>query len=284
MSAQPIFKSPAGEKAVMTWYDSMLANWPVPHETFHLSTRHGDTFVIASGNESSSPLILLHGAGSNSAMWIGDVPGYSRGHRVYAVDLLGEPGKSAPIRPAWKGPAYAEWLEDIFNALKLEKATLLGISQGGWTALKFAVHQPERVIQLVLLTPGGITPDKPWFVWRALPLMLMGQWGLRRINRMVMGNQPIPQEVETATLLLMTHFNARIGALPIFSDADLQRLVMPVLLLMGSQDALRDPEKIVARMEHLVSHLTKIIVPGAGHALMNTAVHVLPFLVPAGRA
>ncbi|MBI1880768.1 MAG: alpha/beta hydrolase, partial [Chloroflexi bacterium] len=122
MSTQSIYKSPAGERAVMAWYDSLLARWPVPYETLNVSTRYGNTFVIVSGKESASPLLLLHGAGFNSVTWAGDVVEYSRQYRVYAVDLLGEPGKSAPSRPAWASSAYAEWLEDVLDALKIEKA------------------------------------------------------------------------------------------------------------------------------------------------------------------
>jgi len=153
MTAHSIYKSPAGERAVMAWYDAALASWPVPYEALNVPTRHGNAFVLASGasgKESGTPLILLHGAGTNSAMWAGDVAAYSPQYRVYAVDLLGEPGKSAPNRPAWDSPAYAEWLGDVLDALKIERASLLGLSQGGWTALKFAVYQPRRVESLVV--------------------------------------------------------------------------------------------------------------------------------------
>jgi pimeloyl-ACP methyl ester carboxylesterase len=138
-------------------------------------------------------------------MWAGDVTDYSRHYRVLAIDLLGEPGKSAPNRPSWDGPAYAEWLEDVLNALKLEAVTIIGLSQGAWTALKFAVSQPERVTALVVLSPGGITRDKLSFVVRALPLLLLGRWGIKRINRMVLAGQSVPAEVEEAMTVLMTH-------------------------------------------------------------------------------
>jgi pimeloyl-ACP methyl ester carboxylesterase len=180
---QSIYKSAAGEQAIMAWYDAALTRWPVPYTTLTVPTRHGQTFIIASGEESAPPLVLLHGAGSNSTIWAGDVTDYSRRYRVLAVDLLGEPGKSAPNRPRWDGPAYAEWLEDVFIALKLKAVTIIGLSQGAWTGLKFAVYQPERVKALVVLSPGGINPDKPSFVVRALPLLLRGRWGIRRINR-----------------------------------------------------------------------------------------------------
>jgi pimeloyl-ACP methyl ester carboxylesterase len=262
----------------MALYDSLLARWPVPYTTLNVPTRHGRTFVIASGAESAPPLVLLHGAGTNSMMWAADVTDYSRQYRVLAIDLPGEPGKSAPNRPSWEGPAYREWLEDVLNALEIEAVTIIGLSQGAWTALKFAVSKPERVTALVVLSPGGITPDKLSFVVRALPLLLLGRWGIKRLNRLVLGGQSVPAEVEDALILLMTHFKVRVGRLPIFSDLELRRLTMPVQLLMGARDPLRDAEKITARMKQLAPHLTATILPEAGHALVNARTYILPFL------
>lgn len=278
MKAQSIYKSPAGERVVADLYDRALENWPIPFETRYISTRYGDTFVIAGGAGTAPTLVLLHGAGTNSAIWAGDVAAYSRYYRVYAVDLLGEPGKSAPNRPAWDSPAYAEWLEDVFDALEIERATILGISQGGWTALKFATYQPERVQKLVLMCPGGVAPDRLSFLIRVVPLSLLGEWGTRRIVRMLYGSQPIPDGVEEITTLVTRHFKARMGVLPIFSDAELQRLTMPTLVLGGAQDALRDMDKIGARLQELLPHAQVTILPEGGHALLNTTEHVLSFL------
>jgi pimeloyl-ACP methyl ester carboxylesterase len=262
----------------MAWYDALLARWPVPCITLDVASRYGTTFVAASGNESAPPLVLLHGAGSNSAMWAGDVGEYSCHYRVYAVDLLGEPGKSAPVRLDWNSPAYAEWLGDVLDALKVERAILIGLSQGGWTALKFATSRPERVDKLVLLAPGGITPDRISFVLRAIPLSFLGRWGIERINRMVFGPQPVPVEVDEAITLIMTHFKPRIGVLPIFSDEELRRLTMPTLLLIGQEDTLRDARKVAERMRKLVPELTAKIIPQAGHVLYNTPSYITPFL------
>lgn len=278
MTANSIYKSSAGEREVMALYEALLARWPVPYEALNIPTRHGCTFVIASGRETAPPLVLLHGAGTNSAMWAGDVAEYSQHYRVLAVDLLGEPGKSAPNRPTWNGPAYAEWLEDVLDVLKVEAAAVMGLSQGAWTALKFAVYKPDRVKALVLLSPGGITHDKLSFVVRAILLLLLGRWGITRINRMVLGGQSVPAKVEEAMTLFMTHFNARVGALPIFSDTELRRLTMPVRLLLGARDAVRDAKKITARMQKLVPHVAATTIPEAGHALVNARMYALPFL------
>jgi pimeloyl-ACP methyl ester carboxylesterase len=278
MSSESIYKSSAGESAVMAMTEAMMARWPLPYKSLNVPTHHGNTIVIVCGKEAGPALLLLHGAGTNSVMWAGDVAEYGRQYHVYAVDLLGEPGKSAPNRPPWDGPAYAEWLEDVLDSLKIERATLIGLSQGGWTALKFAVYKPERVEKLVLLSPGGIVPDRLSFILRAVLLSLLGRWGIKRIHRMVLGGQTVSEEVEEAMTLIMTHFKPRLGVLPIFPDRELQRLTMPIMLLIGAQDALRDAEKISTRLRKLVPHLAAEIIPGGGHALLNTTVQILPFL------
>jgi pimeloyl-ACP methyl ester carboxylesterase len=280
MTTTTLYKTVKGEKAVMAIYDAALKNWPVAHETHHILTRHGDTFVITSGDVQSPALILLHGAGGNSSMWAGDVTDYSRLYRVYAVDMPGEAGKSAANRPTWDSPAFAEWLEDVFNGLKIEHATLVSISQGAWTALKFAVAAPDRVDKLVLIAPGGIVPDRTSFIIRAIGLTLLGNWGVKRLVRDLFGDQPVPDSVIDTVAQTTTQFKPRLGILPIFSDDELRRLTMPVLLLGGTKDIIRDLNKIEARLHNLVPHLKTTIIPGAGHALLYTTQAVLEFLTP----
>ena len=278
LTEQSIYRSAAGERAVMALYDRLLARWPVPHSTAELATRHGSAFVIASGAADSPPLVLLHGAGTNSTMWGGDVADFTPRYRVLAVDLPGEPGKSAPVRLPWDGPAHAEWLGDVFAALELESAPIIGLSQGAWVALKFATAEPGRVSALSLLSPGGIVPDKAGFLLRVLPLLLLGRWGKRRINRLVLGGQAVPAEVDEAMTLLSTHFKPRIGKLPIFTDAELRRLTMPVQLVMGGRDAMRDAGAIADRMRRLLPNLVATIIPEAGHAIVGAKTRVLSFL------
>ena len=273
-----IYQTPAGEKAVIALYDAVLAQWPVQHETMHIPTRHGDTFVIGSGTPGDPALVLLHGAGSNSAIWGADVAKYSRRHRVFAVDLLGEAGRSAPDRPSWRSPAYAEWLDDVLNALGVQQPTLIGISQGGWTALKYATWQPERVARLVLLCPGGVTRDRLSFLVKAVALSLQGPRGIEHISRSLFGEQPVPREAREYTALVMAHFKSRTGVLPVFTDDELRRLTMPAQLLLGAQDPLRPSERIAARMQQLLPQLNTVMLPKAGHILTGTPHYILPFL------
>jgi pimeloyl-ACP methyl ester carboxylesterase len=275
----PVFKSASGKRQVMDLYDRMLAQWPVEHELLEIPTRHGTTFIIASGNHDADSLILLHGAGSNSLMWIDDIELYSKHFRVYAVDLIGEAGKSSANRPAWDGPAYEEWLADIYDGLHIGKATIIGISQGGWTALKFATARPERIDRLVLICPGGIVPDRMSFVIYALTLSIIGARGIRRIVRLLFGDQPVPEPVLEAMTITMQHYSHRIGFPPRYSDEELAALTMPTHLIGGTKDVLRDPVKIAERLRRLVPRLSVDLISGGGHAINDTTGSILPFLL-----
>lgn len=94
-----IYASAAGGRAVERRYREILGLWPIPNKRLTIQTREGDTFVVACGPQDAPPLLLLHGSGANTAMWMGDVADWGQDFRVYAVDLVGEPGLSAPSRP-----------------------------------------------------------------------------------------------------------------------------------------------------------------------------------------
>ncbi len=279
MNVKSIYKSPSGKNEIMALYDAVLARWPVAHEEKILSTRHGETFVIASGEKTAPPVILLHGSASNATSWVGDVPEYYAHFYVIAVDLPGEPGRSTENRPSWQGPAFAEWLEDVLDGLQFDKAALVGISQGGWTALRFATCQPQRVSKLVLLAPAGIAPARPSFIWKSIFYSILGRKGGEKINRMVMGNQALHPEAIKFMNAILANFHARMEKEYIFTDAELKRLTMPTLLIGGTEDALIPIEKVIPRMESLLPQFSAELIPGMSHALVNLSGKIIPFLI-----
>ena len=263
----------------MALYDSALNRWPVPFEGLWTTTCRGETFAIVSGDPANPPLILLHGACSNALAWMTDVEAYSRHFRVYALDIPGEPGRSAAIRIDWNSHAIVDWLESFLSANQIQKPLLLGLSQGGWTALRYAVARPENVGKLVLLAPAGIIHDKFSFLLSAIFLSALGKRGAKAINRLTFGREPVHPDAMEFMNAIMTNFKPRIGRLNLFSDQELSRLNMPVLLLGGRLDAIRDPQKIVARLASILPKLTFNIFSDRGHVLVNTHARILPFLL-----
>jgi pimeloyl-ACP methyl ester carboxylesterase len=273
-----IYASAERARAIEQRYRDVLGRWPVPSEQLRIPTREGETFVVACGPPDAPPLVLLHGAGANSAMWLGDVTSWSRQFRVYAVDVIGEPGLSAPSRPPLASDAYASWLDDVLGGLAVDRASMVGVSLGGWLALDYAIRRPARVDQLVLLCPGGIGRQKWGVVLTALLLRPFGRWGLRTTMRLAMGGLPPAGEVVEYFMLIHRHFRPRRELLPRFGDDALRGLTMPVLAIVGGRDAMLDSYGTRRRLERAQPLATVRLLPGAGHVLFGQTGSVLEFL------
>ncbi len=274
-----VFTSVEGAGAVERRYREFLARWPVPSEQFHVPTREGDTFVVASGPRGAPPVVLLHGSASNSAMWLGDVATWSEHFRVYAVDSVGEPGLSAPSRPVLASAAPSLWLDDVLSELGVERPSLVGCSLGGWQAVDYATRYPGNVARLALLCPAGIGRRK----WRALlaaaALAPFGRRGLRAAMTVMLGSgwsSAWPDFVEFM-LLVNTHFRPRWEVPPTFDDGSLRRLSMPVLAVVGDKDAVLDSAGTADRLAASVPHADVRLLPGVGHVVAGQSASVLEF-------
>lgn len=278
MQTKRAFKSQEGKAAVLKFYDSLLEEWPLPNERFYVETRFGSTFIIATGGKDAPPLILLHGSGFNSIMWLGDTREYSRNYRVYAVDIPGEPGRSNENQLPFKGSVFAEWLLDVFKALKLEKASLIGISLGAWLSTKFSVSYPEKVDKLVLLCPAGIGRQKTSFLFKAMIYMLFGEKGMDKLYKQINGNQSLPEVALQYQKLIGKNFNFRREVIPLFSDLELKQLTMPVILFVGEKDIMLHSVATANRLRKLLPHAKINVLPGAGHTLINLTEQIISFL------
>ncbi len=278
MNTKSIYVSSDSQQKIIALNHALLDRWPVPCDKLNIPTRYGNTFVIASGHVGAPALVLLHGSGSNAVSWIGDIAAYSRSFRTYCVDILGEAGKSSPNRLPWNGPSHGEWMEDVLNALGVRKTSFLGLSLGGWIALKAATYGPQRLEKLVLLAPGGIAPARASFLLKAFLLSMMGPKAANGITRSVFGRQAVNEDAMRFFKTIMANFRPRTDEQPMFTDKELERLSMPVLLVVGALDAVLPSRKIVERMRKHTAILHTRVLPDAGHALTGLAPMVTPFL------
>src|SRR5690606_31039777 len=131
-----------------------------------------------------------------------EVAALANDYRVFAVDIIGDAGFSAPVRPHTGTDEHARWLQEVLEALGLHRAHLVGLSFGGWLALDFAARFPEHVDSLTLITPGGIA-DKNILVW-ALPLLLLGPWGSKKVQERIVGRVPPPEAEYQAQLAALS--------------------------------------------------------------------------------
>jgi pimeloyl-ACP methyl ester carboxylesterase len=274
-----IYTSADGARTVERRYRELLTAWPVPAEHLRVPTRQGETFVVASGPPDAPALVLLHGSGSNALMWAGDVAAWSEHFRVYAVDLIGEPGRSAPARPPLPSGAYPRWFGDVLDALAVARASVVAVSLGGWLALDFTTRHPERVDRLALLTPAGVARPKVAGLLGAVLVKPFGEWGEQRSLELFLGPEVRRQRGSAEFVrLLSRHYRYRREPVPVVDDAALRRATMPVLAVLGARDAFIDTPRTAARLSRLVPSATVRVLPGIGHLLPAQTAAVLEFL------
>jgi len=276
-----IYKSETGRLAIEAFYRKALERWPVAHEQLRIPTRHGDTFVIACGPAGASPLVLLHGSGTNSAMWMRDVVEWTKQHRVYAVDIIGEPGLSAPARPPLRSNAYADWLDDVCDGLGATAASFVGMSLGGWLALDYAVRRPSRVVSLSLLSPAGIGARNQLCMLKAMLMLLLGKFGVRKAMSAAAGKSAVAAPLAQYLTLIFENFRPRRETPPVRTELELKTLSMPVQVIVGAKDAMLHAAQTRERVARLLPNAEMIVIDDAGHMLPPQTARVATFL---GRA
>lgn len=108
------------------------------------------------------PLILLHGNGEDGSYFKNQLEYFSRSYRVIAADTRGH-GKSPRGTAGFTIGQFAEDLKKLMDRLDIEKAAVLGFSDGANIAMRFALKYPGRLDALILnggnLDARGIKPS-----------------------------------------------------------------------------------------------------------------------------
>ena len=269
----PLYRSSEGYQQVMAQYDARFQAMGIPYESRYVQTAQGPTHAVICGDEAGQPVVLWHGQNANAATWAHWMPSLAPRYRVYAIDVIGGMGKSAPSRPSKKGPAYGQWAAEALAALGLARANMIGASQGGWLIGKLANVAPDRVGCAVLVSSAGLLPVSLLGALRLVPKVLLKPTEQAAREMLATVSAPgVPPDPFFLKLfeLMLRHFRSE-GLVPVLSDAELRGLAAPTYLLMGQHESSFDPYKALARgLELLPNLIAAEIVPGVGHSMIHT--------------
>lgn len=271
-----IYKDEETKSKFFSFYKKSLAAWPVPYEEFMVRTRYGDTHAIASGPIDRDPIVLIHAAGVNGTMWGPNIGALSRHYRAYALDTIGDFGKSildnSKLYPK-SAQDYCRWLIDVFDGLGISQAyAVVGSSMGGWITHGAAIFAPERIKKIVLLDPAAGIPTKTKWAGMFLSATIFPfKSNYRNISRKVLGNKQ-SEGKELWFDYMVTAFSSkskakpRLGLPSKFSDEQLSHTKVPTLLLIGQNEVIYGSiEATVERAKKLISNIQTEIISDAGH-------------------
>jgi len=292
-----LYKTPEGYRAIMNWYDDALELIHCDYESQFVKTRFGHTHMIVAGDEDAEPLILIPGVAGCAPLWHRQIPALAEHFRVYALDVVGQPGRSDPYPPSFLNDDYSQWLCDVLDGLHLEKAHFAGTSVGGWIVMKMGIQAPERVNKIVMLSPTGVSRARlPVKIWLTKVLNkkkdaneLESDLTAKSVSSRSPGDgKTFDRQLARLMALCTRHYRVD-RSVGVYNEEtqkvdlgkglrvlrkfflsepkrELKKMKMPSLLVFGEQETLYNPVPIVKRAKKIIPHLETIIVKGAGHA------------------
>ncbi|MGW1104638.1 alpha/beta fold hydrolase [Streptomyces sp. NPDC002540] len=218
--------------------------------------------------QSRTPIVLVHGAGSCSAMWYPNTPALSAARPVYAIDTPGDPGRSIQREPIHRPERAAQWLDETLAELGLEHVHLVGSSYGGWLALNQAHRRPDRLASVTLLDPGGLEKvGLRFFVWIFASLFATFAPKALRPRLAAWLQQPVLVVPELRTMIRLGVRAYRIrrpAPLPLSED-ELATIHTPLYLALGKRSLLVHPHRQVERVPRLIPGARAEIIADTGH-------------------
>jgi len=237
-------------------------------------------------------VVLLHGFGDTGAMWSPLAARLAAKHTVVVPDLRGMGLSSHP------DGGYDKWtqagdIRAILDRLGIDRAVVVGHDIGTMVAFAYAARYRDRTERLVVMD-APVPGIPPWEQIVRNPLLWHFSFGGPDAERLVAGRERIyldrfwnefagdPKKVDEATRAYYAKLYARPGAmrsafaqfLSIPKDAEMNqqvvsnKLSMPVLAVGGAK-SFGANEAVV--MRNAATNVTEVVIPDAGHWLMEEA-------------
>ncbi len=196
---------------------------------------------------SGPAVVLLHGLGGNSTNWAFSTPALAAKFRVIAPDQVGFGQSDKPLINYRVG-TYVDFLDKLLEQLRVERATLVGNSMGGWVAALYAVRYPSKVERLVLVDSAGFAPPKEFDLAQLSGLNPSTREEMKRLAGMVFYNPLFKSDAAVDTLLAqrmsagdgytIQRLVESIHRSEDMLDGKLSAIKQPVLFVWGREDGL----------------------------------------------
>jgi 4,5:9,10-diseco-3-hydroxy-5,9,17-trioxoandrosta-1(10),2-diene-4-oate hydrolase len=229
------------------------------------------TTYLSAGSGHS--VIFLHGAGAGAVTWYPSIGAISKCCRVLAPDIVGYGESDKPNAP-YDRPYFSRWLNGFLIEMKISKAHIVGLSQGGAIALQFAIDYPQKVEKLVIVDSAGLGAKVSFWpfvtmVWmNSSPSAIANRFNSPYILHKPENRDPNHSLYSIAVIKEAGGKNAfkqgRGSAVSKIPDESLQQIKNETLIIWGKDDRLFSAEH-GERAAKIISNAKFHLIEDAGH-------------------
>lgn len=254
------------------------AQTPAPQRAEKEVRIYGQTIRYLEAGGGRQTVILLHGMGGNSANWTLNINALAASYRVIVPDQIGF-GKSDKPLINYRIGTYVDFLDRLYHELKIERATLVGNSMGGWIAALYAIAHPERVERLVLVNAAGFAPPKDFDAKQLAALNPSTREGMRQLSALVFYNKQLYTSDAAIDFALTQRMAAgdgytiqslieSIARREDMLDGRLSAIKQPTLIIWGRHDGLTPLAQFGDRFKREIPSAELIVLEECGHVPM----------------
>ena len=216
-------------------------------------------------------IVFLHGSGLSHIVWsLAEQFFSSKNYNVLSIDLPGHGNSDGPCLDSVE--KIADWMEKVFDKLKLKNLILVGHSQGCLEILEYSSKYKERLKKLVFVGGSNKMPVHPDLIELAQSghsdaVKLMMKWGYQGSKKFIGGNpvEKIIQSPRDISEILAVDLNACNN----YSNGSeaAKAIDLPSLLILGELDKMVNLEA-GKKFSNLIKNSTTHVIKGCGHMIM----------------
>jgi 3-oxoadipate enol-lactonase len=223
-----------------------------------------------SGGGEATPIVFLHGVGSDKSAWRPQLEHFGRERRALAFDYPGY-GDSDPAPTGTTRDDFAAAILSAMHELGVERAHVCGLSLGGVVAIALCHAAPERCVSLILADTFAVHPDGQAIFDRSragLETATLRQMAEGRID--VVLAQPADPALRSEAIETMGRIDPTaylIGAKAVWLADQSERaeaIGVPTLVLCGAEDKVAPPA-LSAELAGLIPGARREVIEHAGH-------------------
>ena len=216
-------------------------------------------------------IVFLHGSGLSHIVWsLAEQFFSSKNFNVLSLDLPGHGNSDGPCLDSIE--KIADWLENVFDKLKLKDLILVGHSQGCLEILEYSHKYKERLQKLVFIGGSNKMPVHPDLIELAQnghsdAVKLMMKWGYEGSKKFIGGN-PVekiiqsPRDISEILAVDLKACNNYSNGSEAAKDID-----FPSMLILGELDKMINLEA-GKKFSNLIKNSTTHVIKGCGHMIM----------------
>lgn len=272
-----IYKTKDSKLEVRNLYEEQLSKLGCAFQDVWVNTSFGETHLVETGNPAGPPLLVFHGGNSTTAYNLLLCRFLLAEFHVYAVDLIGHPGKSAENSLSPRGYAYGRWASEVIEGLGFQRIRCFGGSFGGGVLAKLMCANPEKVQKSVLVVPAGIGNAFPISSAKMMvPLMRYRRTKEDRwIKEAALFLSLTPDVLDADTLATVkssfAHVKTKVGMPSNVGKKKMRRCTAPTLVLAATFDCLFPAKKVLKRAGNIIPNCTRYELSDRGHMHILTA-------------